>query len=53
MSNQDPQFCGHFWDDLVSLLDMILTFSMASHPQIDRIAEVRNHTIEQLLCLNV
>ena len=45
-SNCDPCFCGHFWDELISLLDMILTFSMASHPQTDGIAEVTNHGIE-------
>ena len=42
----DPRFCGLFWDELISLLDMTLTFSMALHPQTDRIAEVMKHTIE-------
>ena len=38
VSNHDPRFCGHFWDDLMSLLDIILTFSMDSHLQTDRMA---------------
>ena len=45
-SNHDPRFCGHFWEELMSLLDMTLTFSMASHPQTDGMAEVTNHTME-------
>ena len=45
-SNCDPYFHGHFWDELISLLDMALTFSMALHPQADGIAEVTNHTME-------
>ena len=46
MSNCDPCFCGHYWGELMSLLDMALIFSMVSHPQTDRIAEVTNHTME-------
>ena len=45
-SNRDPRFCGHFWEELMSLLDTMLTFSMASHPQTDRMAEVTNCTME-------
>ena len=45
-SNYDPCFCGHFWDELMSLLGMILTFSTASYPQTDGMAEVANHTME-------
>ena len=45
-SDHDPCFCGYFWEELVSLLDTILTFSMALHPQNDRLAEVTNHTVE-------
>ena len=45
-SNHDPHFSGHFWDEIVSLLDMTLTFSMALHPQIDGKAEVTNHIIK-------
>ena len=52
-SDYDPWSNGHFWDELVSLLDITLTFSMASHPQTDGIAEVKNHTIEQLLHIDV
>ena len=46
MSNCDPCFCGHFWEELISLLDMTLTFSMILHPQTSRMAEVTNHTME-------
>ena len=46
MSDHDPHFYSHFWDKLISLLDMTLTFSMALHLQTDEIAEVTNHTIE-------
>ena len=46
MSDHDPHFCGHFWEELMSLLDMMLTFSMASHPQTDGMAEVTNRTME-------
>ena len=49
MSDHNPQFCGHSSDDLMSLLNMTLTFSIISHPQTDGIAEVTNYTIEQLL----
>ena len=49
MSDCDPHFCGHFWEELISLWDMTLTFSMALHPQTDGMAEVTNHTMEQLL----
>ena len=31
-SDRDPRFCGHFWEELMSLLDTKLTFSMASAP---------------------
>ena len=46
MSNHDPHFCSHFWEELISLLDMKLIFSMALHPQTDGMVEVKNHTIE-------
>ena len=45
-SDYDLCFYGHFWDELISLLDMMLTFLIASHPQTDGIAEVTNSTIE-------
>ena len=45
-SNCDPHFCNHFWEELMSLLDMTLTFIMAFYPQTDGIAEVTNHTME-------
>ena len=46
LSDHDPHFYGHFWDELISLQDMILTFSMASHPWTDGIDEVMNCTME-------
>ena len=46
ISDHDPHFCGHFWDELMSLLDTIFTFSMAAHPQTDGMAQVKNHTME-------
>ena len=45
-SNCDPNFYGHFWEELIPLLDTTLTFTMASHPQTDRMAEVTNCTME-------
>ena len=32
MNNYDPHFSGHFWDELMSLLDMTLTFYAALTP---------------------
>ena len=49
MSGHDPSFCGHLCDELISLLDTTLSFSMALHTQTDGMTEVTNHTIEQLL----
>ena len=46
MSDRDPCFRGHFWEELMSLLDMMLTFSTALHPQTDGMAEVMNRTVE-------
>ena len=46
MSDYDPHFHGHFWEELMSLLEMVLIFSMASHYQTDGMAEVVNHTME-------
>ena len=45
-SDRDPRFRGHFWEELMSLLDTTLTFSTASHPQTDGMAEVTNRTME-------
>ena len=46
MSDCDSHFHGYFWDELMSLLDMTFTFSMALHPQTDGMAEVINCTME-------
>ena len=53
MSDHNPRFHGHFWDDLLSLLGMTLTFSIALHPQTIGIAEVTKHTMKQLLHIYV
>ena len=45
-SNCDPHFCGHFWDELIYLFDTKLTFSIALHPQTDRMAEVMDYNME-------
>ena len=45
-SDRDPRFHGHFWEELMTLLDTKLTFSMALHPHIYGMAEVMNHTME-------
>ena len=49
MSNYNPRFHVHLWDELMSLLDMALTFSMALHPQTNGMAEVINYTMEKLV----
>ena len=41
-SDYNLQFCGHFWNELVSLLKTKLTFSMISHPQTDGMTVVTN-----------
>ena len=41
-SDCDLQFCGHFWNKLMSLLDTVFTFSIASDPQTDGMIEVTN-----------
>ena len=46
ISEPDPHFYGHFWDEFISLLDTTQTFSTASHPQTDRIVRVTNSTME-------
>ena len=45
MSDHYPCSFGHFWDKVMSLVDMTLTFSIVSH-QTNRMAEVTNHTTD-------
>ena len=52
MSDHDPHYCGHFWDGLISFLDTTPTLNIASHPQNNRIAEIKNHTMEQILLIH-
>ena len=49
VSDYDPQFSGHFWDELMSLQDMTLTFGATYHPQTNGMVKVMNCTMEQLL----
>ena len=49
MSDHDFYFCSHFWDELVSLLDTALIFSLALCSRTNGIAELTNCTMEQLL----
>ena len=49
ISDYIAHFCGHFWDDLMSLLDRALIFTMVLHPQTNGIAEVTNYTMKQPL----
>ena len=49
ISGHDCQICGHFWDELMPLLEITLTFSMALHPHTNSIAKVINHAVEYLL----
>ena len=53
MSDCAPQICGPFCDEFISLLDITLTFSMASHPQTDGIAGVTKQPTEQLLQIHI
>ena len=46
MSDYDPCFHGHLWDELMSLLDTTITLSIALYPQTMEITEVMNHIIE-------
>ena len=48
-SDCDPYFHGYFWDKLMFSLDTKLTFSIAFDPQTDRIAEITNCIMEELL----
>ena len=52
ISDHDPHFCAHFWDSLMFLLEITFTFSVALHPQTDRMAEVTNCTMEKLLWIH-
>ena len=45
----NPHFHGNFLDELISLRDMTLIFSMAWQLQTDGMAEVMNHAMEKRL----
>ena len=51
-SDRDARFTGNFWTNIMKELRTSLQFSTAYHPQTDGMAEVTNHTMEQLLRLH-
>ena len=53
MSDPDPRFHDHFWDELMLFLDITVTFSIALHPKTNWMAEVTNCTMELLLQIYV
>lgn len=50
VSNQNPLFISHFWQELFQLSDTRLWMSSSYHPQTNGHTEVLNHVIEQSLC---
>ena len=46
------QFCSHFSNELMSLLKIILTFSIAFYPQKYGMNEIMNCTIKHLLYIH-
>ena len=52
ISDRDPIFQGSFWKELMASLNTSLSFSTASYLKIDRMAEVTNWTMEQVLCIH-
>ena len=49
----NPRFCSDFWDELMSLLDMTLTFSTTMDLLTDRMDEVTNCTMKKLLWIHL
>ena len=46
ISDRDPRFQGNFWKELIARLNTSPSFSIASHSQMNGMAEVTNYTME-------
>jgi uncharacterized protein with von Willebrand factor type A (vWA) domain len=49
VSDRDPRFTSHFWDELWKLMGTNLHMSTAYHPQTDGQTERTNRTMEEIL----
>ena len=49
VSDRDPKFTSHFWQELHKLMDVKLAMSTAFHPQTDGQTERANQTLESIL----
>ena len=49
VSNRDPIFTSHFWQELMKLQGIQLAMSSAYHPQTDGQTEVVNKSLEHYL----
>ncbi|MBW0515910.1 hypothetical protein O181_055625 [Austropuccinia psidii MF-1] len=49
ISDRDPKFTSEFWTNLYDMLGTKLSFSTASHPQTDGLAERMIQTMEDIL----
>jgi hypothetical protein len=49
MSDRGTQFTSKFWERLHESMDTKLNFSLAYHPQTDRLTEQVNQVLEDML----
>src|SRR5579859_301445 len=49
VSDQDPRFTAHFWDELIKKLGIKATMSIAEHPQTDGQSEATVKTIQKMI----